>query len=216
MQGLCCRDTFAKRLIPRSISNHKYQRGKGIKVRSTAVPRTRLHKAAMAVVSIGVEHRFPASRSGLCLCPRSSPRSGRSLCALSLLSPVLQARYPVLGCISSHLKINWQLNILFLLALSRETKLFMVLHTAKFVRKGYMLELTAANSNFFVICTCKSVSWWQEREALPLSALYLLLINSSSQWRVELWKGFSVFMHNLELSSREEDASPLSSLAISK
>ena len=61
---------------------------------------------------------------------------------------VLRAHYPGAGCISSCLKINWQLKVIFLLALSREMKLFMVLHVAEFVRKGYILEIIAANSNF--------------------------------------------------------------------
>lgn len=69
-------------------------------------------------------------------------------CPLLLPFAVLRAHYPGSGCISSCPKINWQLNIIFLLSLSREMKLFMVLHVAEFVRKGYVLEIIAANSNF--------------------------------------------------------------------
>lgn len=60
----------------------------------------------MAVVSTGVEQRFPASRSGSACAPGAARGTGRPVSALTLLSPVLQARYPVLGCVSSHLKIN--------------------------------------------------------------------------------------------------------------
>lgn len=52
------------------------------------------------------------------------------------------------GCTSSCHKINWQLNVLLLLVLSKEMKLFMVLQVTEFVHKGSMWEIIAANPNF--------------------------------------------------------------------
>lgn len=76
----------------------------------------------------------------------ANPRHRHPL--LLLLFALLWAHYPGSGCISSCLRINWQLSVLFLLALRREMKLFVVLHVGEFVRKGDMLEIIAANSNF--------------------------------------------------------------------
>lgn len=52
------------------------------------------------------------------------------------------------GCTSSCHKINWQLNVLLLLVLSKEMKLFMVLQVTEFVHKGSVWEIIAANPNF--------------------------------------------------------------------
>lgn len=91
----------------------------------------------------GTEGRSPPCTRGVL---------GRIPDARSPLQPlpfaVLRAHYPGSGCTSSCLKINWQLNVIFLLALSREMKLFMVLHVAEFVREGHILEIIAADSNF--------------------------------------------------------------------
>lgn len=87
----------------------------------------------------GSKRRSPLPQGHAGVSPRHRP----------LLSPAVpRALYPASGCVSCCLRINWQLDVLFLLALSREMKLFMVLHVAEFVPKGYILEIIAANSNF--------------------------------------------------------------------
>lgn len=51
---------------------------------------------------------------------------------------------PRAGCIS----VNWQLNLLLPLALSKEMKLVMVLQVTELVHKGSVWEIIAANPNF--------------------------------------------------------------------
>lgn len=118
----------------------------------------------MGAGSLGAAQGFPLGWSNWCgdhvwwgcgsgglrgAAPLPQGRAGVSPRHRPLLSrAVPRALYPASGCVSCCLRINWQLDVLFLLALSREMKLFMVLHVAEFVPKGYILEIIAANSNF--------------------------------------------------------------------